>query len=358
MNLVRRTFLRKGVLSLIITAAVIAVLFFVAPHAQALTITVANLNGGTVGSPITFEVTVTVQDVDQLPIDHVNLKIHEQGNPSSPQSIEYLNLPLPDGPSLPVQRSYTQDGSTLDVTATGGAYWGASNQSRYGYGYVDGSGYITQTYTPGYGYGYVDGDDFIGETTLTYALTWTSPSGWPAGDYEVRVLVYGDATRSITHEQTYTFTLTADGGGGGGGGGGPPAGVTFVYENIYPDGRIIDDMTAESTDKRVKLEILQSNHEGEIVSAIGKAKKELAALLINPAAYTHTSVAIRDAILACSLPTVEVHLSNIYAREEFRQKSLISPVVCGGIYGFGLDSYMLGLNAAILLAKKSTREIE
>ncbi|MGD9015692.1 MAG: type II 3-dehydroquinate dehydratase [Candidatus Omnitrophota bacterium] len=103
--------------------------------------------------------------------------------------------------------------------------------------------------------------------------------------------------------------------------------------------------------KRVKLEIIQSNHEGEIVSVIGEAKDKYSAILINPAAYTHTSVAIRDAILASSLPSVEVHLSNIYAREEFRQKSLMNPVVSGGIYGFGLQSYILGLHAAILLAR-------
>lgn len=108
--------------------------------------------------------------------------------------------------------------------------------------------------------------------------------------------------------------------------------------------------------KKVELNILQSNHEGEIVSIIGKAKEKFAAILINPAAYTHTSVAIRDAILASGLPTVEVHLSNIYAREDFRQKSLISPVACGGIYGFGLDSYILGLNAAILLAQSNARK--
>lgn len=108
--------------------------------------------------------------------------------------------------------------------------------------------------------------------------------------------------------------------------------------------------------KGVKLKILQSNHEGEIVSEIGKAKKEFRALLINPAAYTHTSVAIRDAILATGLPAVEVHLSNIYAREEFRQKSLISPVAHGGVYGFGPESYLLGLNAAILLAKSNVRK--
>ncbi len=108
--------------------------------------------------------------------------------------------------------------------------------------------------------------------------------------------------------------------------------------------------------RRIKLEILQSNHEGELVSAIGKAKGEFDAILINPAAYTHTSVAIRDAILASELPAVEVHLSNIYAREEFRHKSLISPVACGGIYGFGLDSYILGLNAAILSARRNRHQ--
>ncbi len=108
--------------------------------------------------------------------------------------------------------------------------------------------------------------------------------------------------------------------------------------------------------RKVKLKIMQSNHEGEIVSIIGRAKNEFNAILINPAAYTHTSVAIRDAILASGLPVVEVHLSNIYAREEFRQKSLISPVVRGGVYGFGINSYTLGLNAAILLARDNAQK--
>ncbi len=108
--------------------------------------------------------------------------------------------------------------------------------------------------------------------------------------------------------------------------------------------------------KRVRLSIIQSDHEGEIVNAIGKAKREFDAILINPAAYTHTSIAIRDAIAASGLPAVEAHLSNIYAREDFRRKSLISPVVRGGIYGFGLDSYILGLNAAILLARGNARK--
>lgn len=95
------------------------------------------------------------------------------------------------------------------------------------------------------------------------------------------------------------------------------------------------------------MTIAQSNIEGEIVNLIGKAKLKFDALLINPAAYTHTSVAIRDAILASGLLTVEVHLSNIYTREEFRRKSLISPVVRGTILGFGASSYLLGLQALI-----------
>ncbi|MFH1339567.1 MAG: type II 3-dehydroquinate dehydratase [Candidatus Omnitrophota bacterium] len=108
--------------------------------------------------------------------------------------------------------------------------------------------------------------------------------------------------------------------------------------------------------QRVKLTIIQSNHEGDIVSVIGRAKGKFQAVVINPAAYTHTSVAIRDAILASGVPTVEIHLSNIYAREQFRRKSLISPVVQGGIYGFGAESYILGLNAAISLAKRYARK--
>ena len=99
--------------------------------------------------------------------------------------------------------------------------------------------------------------------------------------------------------------------------------------------------------RKVSLTIKQSNHEGEIVDLIGKAKKKYDGLLINPAAYTHTSVAIRDAIAASGILTVEAHLSNIYLREEFRQKSLISPVVKGTIMGFGPKSYSLGLEALI-----------
>lgn len=100
------------------------------------------------------------------------------------------------------------------------------------------------------------------------------------------------------------------------------------------------------------VETFQSNHEGEIVSKIGAASDKFGGILINPAAYTHTSVAIRDAVSACGLPTVEVHLSNIYAREEFRHQSLVAPVAKGQISGFGLHSYELGLAALIRILKK------
>lgn len=112
-------------------------------------------------------------------------------------------------------------------------------------------------------------------------------------------------------------------------------------------GEINKELTKLAGKFKVTLEIVQSNHEGKIVDLIGKAKSKYDALLINPAAYTHTSVAIRDAIAACGILTVEVHLSNIYSREEFRRKSLISPVVKGTILGFGAKSYILGLEALI-----------
>ena len=99
----------------------------------------------------------------------------------------------------------------------------------------------------------------------------------------------------------------------------------------------------------IELAIKQSNIEGELVNFIQHASKNrISGILINPAAYTHTSVAIRDALLAVKIPTVEVHLSNIYKREEFRHKSLIAPAALGQIAGFGMESYLLGLRALVL----------
>jgi 3-dehydroquinate dehydratase II len=98
---------------------------------------------------------------------------------------------------------------------------------------------------------------------------------------------------------------------------------------------------------KVEIDFRQSNQEGELVNWIQEAKGNFTAIVINAAAYTHTSVAIRDAISAVGVPTVEIHLSNIHAREEFRHKSLIAPVCCGQICGFGAKSYILGLEAAV-----------
>jgi 3-dehydroquinate dehydratase-2 len=96
----------------------------------------------------------------------------------------------------------------------------------------------------------------------------------------------------------------------------------------------------------VEVEIRQSNNEGELVTWIQQAPEQFGAIVINPAAYTHSSVAIRDAITAAGLPTVEVHLSNIHKREEFRKHSYIAGAAVGQITGFGVESYLLGLRAA------------
>lgn len=97
----------------------------------------------------------------------------------------------------------------------------------------------------------------------------------------------------------------------------------------------------------VELLISQSNHEGELVDIIQSAHGTASGIIINAGAYTHYSYAIRDALAAVNLPTVEVHISNIYAREDFRHKSVISPVASGLICGFGGDSYLLALRAII-----------
>lgn len=107
------------------------------------------------------------------------------------------------------------------------------------------------------------------------------------------------------------------------------------------------EITAHAKEKGVEVDFYQSNIEGEIVTTIQKAKGIYDGIVINPAAYTHTSVALRDAILAIELPTVEIHLSNIHTREEFRHHSYTAPVCVGQITGFGKFGYIMALDAII-----------
>jgi 3-dehydroquinate dehydratase-2 len=97
----------------------------------------------------------------------------------------------------------------------------------------------------------------------------------------------------------------------------------------------------------VELQFLQSNHEGELIDHVQRAREWAHGILVNPAALTHTSVALRDALRATGLPVVEVHLSNVHAREEFRRHSFVSPVALGVVTGFGPTSYLLGLDALL-----------
>jgi 3-dehydroquinate dehydratase-2 len=109
---------------------------------------------------------------------------------------------------------------------------------------------------------------------------------------------------------------------------------------------------ARAAPRGVEVEFRQSNAEGQLVDWIQQAKGQFQVIVLNAAGYTHTSVALRDAIAAAGIPAIEIHLSNIYAREPFRRHSLIAPVCCGQISGFGAGSYLLALEAALLLAGK------
>jgi 3-dehydroquinate dehydratase-2 len=98
----------------------------------------------------------------------------------------------------------------------------------------------------------------------------------------------------------------------------------------------------------VNVETFQSNSEGELVDALQKAGSEKDGVVFNPGGYTHTSVALRDAVAAISIPVVEVHISNVFAREEFRHHSIIAPACLGKITGFGWQSYLLGIHALVM----------
>ena len=121
---------------------------------------------------------------------------------------------------------------------------------------------------------------------------------------------------------------------------------TGVYGNASLD-EINQALISEAQSYQVTLTCAQSNSEGELVDMIQGARKVMDGILINPGAYTHTSIAIRDALLAVNIPTVEVHMSNPHARETFRHKSYIEDIVVGRVTGFHKNSYILGLKGLI-----------
>ncbi|HEY3198065.1 MAG TPA: type II 3-dehydroquinate dehydratase [Nitrospirales bacterium] len=127
---------------------------------------------------------------------------------------------------------------------------------------------------------------------------------------------------------------------------------TAVYGSVTLEA-INRELERVAKTEGIMLAIHQSNAEGELVDWIQKSLGDFDALIINPGAFTHTSIALRDAIAGVGIPTIEVHLSNIYRREEFRQHSYIAGVAVGQISGFGLDSYILGLRAAMAHLKRS-----
>jgi len=106
---------------------------------------------------------------------------------------------------------------------------------------------------------------------------------------------------------------------------------------------LCEEITAEAVVLGISVNIVQSNHEGELVDTIHEAQGKVDCILINPAAYTHTSVAIRDALLAVNIPVIEVHISNIFAREEFRHHSFVSDIARAVLSGFGTEGYRMAL---------------
>ncbi len=138
---------------------------------------------------------------------------------------------------------------------------------------------------------------------------------------------------------------------------GPNLNMLGVREREYYGAESLQDvnnqLAALAKAEGATIEARQSNNEGELVSWIQEARDRFDAIVINPAAYTHTSIAIRDAVLSVGVPTVEVHVSNLHQREEFRRHSYLASVAIGQISGFGVLSYHLGVRAVLEHLKKS-----
>jgi len=137
---------------------------------------------------------------------------------------------------------------------------------------------------------------------------------------------------------------------------GPNLNMLGVREKEFYGSQTLEEINAElsalATEQGINVEFYQSNHEGELVDRIQQAYKQVECIIINPGAFTHYSLAIYDALKTVQIPVIEVHLSNIYARESFRSKSLFSPLAVGGIFGLGPIGYKLAFYAALQLLKK------
>lgn len=118
-----------------------------------------------------------------------------------------------------------------------------------------------------------------------------------------------------------------------------------VYGEVSYE-KLCADLESSAKEMEIELSIFQSNHEGELVDRIQSAKNEFDIIIINPGGYTHTSVAIRDALLAVEMPCIELHISNVHKREEFRKQSYISDIASGIIAGFGTEGYLLAMMGA------------
>lgn len=118
---------------------------------------------------------------------------------------------------------------------------------------------------------------------------------------------------------------------------------------------IHERVRARARELGVEVRCLQSNHEGALIDALHEARTDCEAVVFNPGGFAHTSVALRDAIAAIRIPVIEVHMSNIYAREPFRRRLVLAPVVRGLVVGFGAESYLLGLEAAVRVVREGMR---
>jgi 3-dehydroquinate dehydratase-2 len=128
-----------------------------------------------------------------------------------------------------------------------------------------------------------------------------------------------------------------------------------TYGSLTLD-QINEAIVTRAQSLNIHVETCQSNSEGILIDAIHAARDWADAIVINPGAYTHYSIALRDAIAAVKMPTVEVHLSNIHSREEFRHRSVTAPVCAGQISGFGVTSYLLGIEAAKVLVERTSED--